>query len=56
MFSSIKCLLILLQRNIGILAIIDEESWFPKGTDFSLATKLHHGPGIFVIVVVKKNY
>ncbi|XP_056005733.1 unconventional myosin-XVI-like isoform X5 [Ostrea edulis] len=34
-----------LEKNLGILAIIDEESWFPKGTDFSLATKLHQGPG-----------
>lgn len=35
-----------MQRNAGILAIIDEENRFPKGTDISLATKLHHGPGV----------
>uniref|UniRef100_A0ABM0M8X5 Unconventional myosin-XVI-like n=1 Tax=Saccoglossus kowalevskii TaxID=10224 RepID=A0ABM0M8X5_SACKO len=34
-----------LQRHSGILAILDEESHFPKATDESLATKLHTGPG-----------
>ena len=30
------------QKNCGLLALIDEESRFPKGTDQTLATKLHH--------------
>ncbi|XP_021377760.1 unconventional myosin-XVI-like isoform X4 [Mizuhopecten yessoensis] len=33
------------ERHTGILAILDEESSFPKATDRSLATKLHQGPG-----------
>ncbi|XP_060082703.1 unconventional myosin-XVI-like [Ylistrum balloti] len=33
------------EKHTGILAILDEESSFPKATDSSLATKLHQGPG-----------
>ena len=33
------------QKPQGILAILDEQSRFPKATDKSLATKLHSGPG-----------
>ncbi|XP_033760365.1 unconventional myosin-XVI-like isoform X2 [Pecten maximus] len=33
------------EKHTGILAILDEESSFPKATDRSLATKLHQGPG-----------
>ncbi len=36
---------ICLQKPLGILSILDEESHFPKATDQSLATKLHNGPG-----------
>ncbi|KAK3096266.1 hypothetical protein FSP39_025127 [Pinctada imbricata] len=32
-------------RTLGVLAILDEESRFPKGTDSSLATKLHQSVG-----------
>lgn len=34
-----------LQKPQGILAVLDEQSRFPKATDQSLATKLHDGPG-----------
>ena len=30
-----------LEKNIGLLAILDEESRFPRATDHSLALKLH---------------
>ncbi|CAF1662506.1 unnamed protein product, partial [Didymodactylos carnosus] len=33
-------------KHTGILAILDEESRFPKSNDQTLATKLHHGPGV----------
>lgn len=32
----------MLQRNLGLLALIDEESQFPRASDKSLATKLHN--------------
>lgn len=32
---------LLLNRPVGLLALLDEESRFPKATDMSLATKLH---------------
>ena len=37
----------LLQKNMGLLALIDEESKFSRATDQTLATKLHntHGKG-----------
>ncbi|CAF1432453.1 unnamed protein product, partial [Didymodactylos carnosus] len=35
-----------LNKHTGILAILDEESRFPKSNDHTLATKLHHGPGV----------
>ncbi|XP_066266634.1 unconventional myosin-XVI-like isoform X2 [Branchiostoma lanceolatum] len=34
-----------LQKPTGILSVLDEESHFPKATDFSLATKLHRTAG-----------
>ncbi|XP_022093502.1 unconventional myosin-XVI-like isoform X2 [Acanthaster planci] len=37
------CLDLFLERHTGIIALIDEESHFPQGTDKSLATKLHSG-------------
>jgi myosin heavy subunit len=36
------------QRHTGLLAILDEESNFPKATDKSLATKLHQNTGILL--------
>ena len=30
------------QKNLGLLALIDEESRFPRASDQSLATKLHN--------------
>ena len=30
------------QKNLGLLALIDEESRFPQASDQSLATKLHN--------------
>ena len=39
----------ILQKHTGVLAILDEESRFPKATDMSLAAKLHHGPGMMTI-------
>ncbi|XP_071951291.1 unconventional myosin-XVI-like isoform X2 [Antedon mediterranea] len=36
---------IFLQKHVGIFAILDEESHFPKASDKSLAQKLHNGPG-----------
>lgn len=32
-----------LKRTTGLFAILDEESYFPRGTDASLTTKLHSG-------------
>ncbi|XP_071086706.1 unconventional myosin-XVI-like [Haliotis cracherodii] len=34
-----------LEKNTGILALLDEESLLKQATDRSLATKLHQGPG-----------
>ena len=34
--------LYIFQRNLGLLALIDEESRFPRASDRSLATKLHN--------------
>ena len=31
-----------LQRTLGLLALVDEESRFPRATDHTLATKLHN--------------
>jgi len=31
----------LIEKNMGILSILDEECWFPKATDKSLVEKLH---------------
>ncbi|XP_038051268.1 unconventional myosin-XVI-like [Patiria miniata] len=39
------CLDLFLERHTGIIALVDEESHFPRGTDKSLATKLHSGLG-----------
>ncbi|XP_071509587.1 unconventional myosin-XVI-like [Diadema antillarum] len=36
---------VFLEKHLGITAMIDEESHFPRGTNKSLATKLHSGPG-----------
>ena len=36
---------LILQKNTGVLAILDEECMFPKATDKSLATKLHQVTG-----------
>lgn len=33
------------QNHRGILDLLIEESHFPRGTDQSLANKLHQGPG-----------
>jgi protein tyrosine phosphatase len=32
-----------LKRQAGLFAILDEESYFPRGTDLSLTSKLHSG-------------
>ncbi|XP_033637376.1 unconventional myosin-XVI-like isoform X1 [Asterias rubens] len=37
------CLDLFLERHTGIIALIDEESHFPRGTNKSMATKLHSG-------------
>ncbi|XP_030837975.1 unconventional myosin-XVI isoform X3 [Strongylocentrotus purpuratus] len=37
---------VFLEKHLGLTALIDEESHFPKGTNQSLATKLHNGPGV----------
>ncbi|XP_041482484.1 unconventional myosin-XVI-like isoform X4 [Lytechinus variegatus] len=37
---------VFLEKHLSITALIDEESHFPKGTNQSLATKLHAGPGV----------
>ncbi|KAK6194550.1 hypothetical protein SNE40_000167 [Patella caerulea] len=34
-----------LEKGSGVLALLDEECAFPKASDKTLATKLHHGPG-----------
>ena len=34
-----------LDRGAGLLALLDEESRFPRGSDTSLALKLHQGMG-----------
>jgi myosin heavy subunit len=44
---------VFLGKNVGLLAILDEESRFPRATDKSLALKLHKtlgskGAGIYV--------
>ena len=42
-WTNMSCLI--LQKNTGVLAILDEECMFPKATDKSLATKLHQVTG-----------
>eukprot|EP00835_Amoeboradix_gromovi_P002197 NODE_119_length_18895_cov_0.454990.p3 type:complete len:911 gc:universal NODE_119_length_18895_cov_0.454990:9769-12501(+) len=37
------CIELISRKPIGFLALLDEESNFPKGTDQSLLTKLHQG-------------
>ena len=39
-----------LQKPLGILSILDEESRFPKATDKSLATKLHSSSGEYKVI------
>lgn len=51
--SNTPILDVFLAKNVGLLAVLDEESRFPKATDASLALKLHKtlgskGAGIYV--------
>lgn len=36
---------VFLEKNVGLLALLDEESRFPRATDQSLALKLHQSLG-----------
>lgn len=40
-FQSLYLLSIYLLQKLGMLALINEESRFPKGTDYTLLEKLH---------------
>jgi len=41
----IYCFVLCVQKNTGLLALIDEESKFSRATDQTLATKLHNTHG-----------
>lgn len=46
-----------MQKNMGLLALIDEESKFSRATDQTLATKLHntHGKDLRNIYMAPRN-
>ena len=42
----------LVEKNMGIISLINEESRFPKGTDNSLLQKLHNQHMVRMVVAV----
>jgi len=40
-------------QKLGMLALVNEESRFPKGTDFTLLEKLHGRHSVSYIIVIQ---
>lgn len=38
----------LVEKNLGLISLINEESRFPKGTDASLLQKLHNQHKVYI--------